>query len=581
MSSVHAPELHGSTPVNTGSPVRLRDLRGRYVLLEFWTAECVNCIHTFAEIDALSTEFGDALAVIGVHSPKFDHLRPDEVVAQAVERYGLRHPVVNDPDLAVWDAYTVKAWPTLVLVDPRGRVVAQERGEGHGPALAAIIRAGSTGDAGPSATADGVVKPVEEHPPADGLWFPSAAVLATDASGGSELLVADTGHDAVVQLDPRTGAERARWSGFSAPRGLCVLPEDVAAEVGYDVVVADTAAHRLAGLSSRTGAVTPLAGDGRRGLPGERGRSLASPWALAWWRDKVWIGMAGTHELWTYDPGSGAVAWAAGSGHEALVDGPPDVACFAQPSGLAADGDRLWVADAESSALRWLDDDGVHTAVGAGLSAYGLVDGGRDDARLQHPRGLAVLADATIAIADAFNGAVRRFDPAQGRLTTMAVGLNEPSAVLASTGGIAVVESGAHRVVWLREGQTVELAPKPQAHPAPVQLLRPGAVTIDVRLDLPAGDRLDDRYGPPARLTVTSTPSHLVRDGDGQADGLTRAIELDPAVGGGFLHVAARAVSCPDHADVGAACHLHRRDWTIEVAVDASGDDRLTLSLEG
>ena len=107
-------------------------LRGRIVLLDFWTAGCVNCLRVLDELAVLEQRHGDALVVLGVHSPKFPHEAQPEAVAAAVRRQDVRHPVLDDADLVTWDAYAVHAWPTLVLVDPRGYVVAQMTGEGHG-----------------------------------------------------------------------------------------------------------------------------------------------------------------------------------------------------------------------------------------------------------------------------------------------------------------------------------------------------------------------------------------------------------------------------------------------------------------
>ena len=137
---VRAPELHGRGWLNTGGrSLTASDLRGRIVLLDFWTFACVNCLHVLDELRPLEERFGDVLVTIGVHSPKFVHEADPEAIRAAVERYAVHHPVLDDAEMATWDAYAAKAWPTLVLIDPNGYVVAQMSGEGQANGLAVLI----------------------------------------------------------------------------------------------------------------------------------------------------------------------------------------------------------------------------------------------------------------------------------------------------------------------------------------------------------------------------------------------------------------------------------------------------------
>ncbi len=110
------------------------------MLLDFWTFCCVNCLHVLDELRPVEEKYADELVVIGVHSPKFVHEADPEALVAAVARYSVTHPVLDDPDLVTWDAYAARAWPTLVLVDPEGYVVAQYAGEGHAHAIDALAR---------------------------------------------------------------------------------------------------------------------------------------------------------------------------------------------------------------------------------------------------------------------------------------------------------------------------------------------------------------------------------------------------------------------------------------------------------
>ncbi len=584
------------------------------MLLDFWTFCCVNCLHVLDELRPLEKRYADVLVTIGVHSPKFEHEADPDALAAAVERYEVQHAVLDDPELSTWQAYTARAWPTLVLIDPEGYVAAQYSGEGHAHALAALLdqlvveyrergtlrAAQQSGESGRSPLplidsaersghrADPKVPPSRSD---TNLRFPAKAVALPQ--GG--LLVADAGHHSIVQTDAggetvvrrigsgssglRDGSSEA--AAFHEPNGLCLLPSDVAAAVGYDVVVADTVNHALRGVHLGTGAVTTIAGDGRQWRAGDGTTRLSSPWDVTWWQDRVWVAMAGIHQLWTFDPRTGELAVAAGTTHEGLVDGPAGEAWLAQPSGLAADGDRLWIADAEVSAVRWLDADGVHTGVGQGLFDFGFRDGPAGQALLQHPLGVAVLPDGTVAVADTYNDAVRRYDPVTGEVSTLATGLPEVSGLVVTEQGLVAVESAAHRLGPVPITARAVASGLQRTTQRPVLEVAPGRVELAITFVPPPGQRLDDRYGSASSVLVDATPSGLLSEGSGRDTGLARWVRVDGEVGDGVLHVAARAASCDVAEGAGAACRLHQQDWGIPVRVTDGGTDRIELALGG
>jgi thiol-disulfide isomerase/thioredoxin len=568
---VRAPELTGRGWLNTATPLTLRDLRGRFVLLDFWTFCCINCLHVIDELRPIEEQYADELVVIGVHSPKFVHEADPDALVAAVERYGVHHPVLDDPDLTTWQAYTARAWPTLVLIDPEGYIVGHYAGEGHGHAISALLatlveehRSRGSLQPGDSPYVPPVVEPTD-------LRFPAKVVPLPDGRA----LVADAGHDQVVLLAADGSVER-RFPGFREPNGLCLVPADL--DLGYDVVVADTVGHRLAGLSLDSGAVSTLAGDGRQWFAGDGTSRLSSPWDVVWWQDRVWIAMAGVHQLWTYDPVTKDVAIAAGTANEGLLDGPLEQAWFAQTSGFAVDGERLWLADSETSSLRYVEGGQVHTVVGTGLFDFGFRDGPTDQALLQHPLGVAVLPDGSVAIADTYNGAVRRL--AGGQLTTIASDLREPSGLYVDQGQLVVVESGAHRLTRIPLDARVAADDFSHTTQRPVTEVGP-TLRLDVPFAPPPGQKVDDRFGPSSQLLVTATPPGLLREGEGRGTDLTRELVLDPHVGEGVLHVAARAASCDIDGGEGAACRMHQQDWGVPVRIDPAGTAVLTLPLGG
>ncbi|TQJ38809.1 thiol-disulfide isomerase/thioredoxin [Arthrobacter sp. SLBN-112] len=662
---VRASELVGRNWLNTGGKsLDLEALRGKIVLLDFWTFCCINCLHVLDELRPLEEQYSDVLVTVGVHSPKFEHEADPVALAAAVERYEIHHPVLDDPELDTWKAYTARAWPTLVVIDPEGYIVAHLSGEGHADGLAVLIpeliaeheakgtlHRGSGPYVAPEATSGTLRFPGKALflPAGRGSGAPagtsddgsSAGATAGGAADKGSWLVTDTGHHRLVELGTDFQTVLATFGSgtkgyadgsaagdtasaqFNEPQGLVLLPEDVAAKAGYDVVIADSVNHRLRGLSLTDGKASTLAGNGIQrlletgparvdeegaGFSGSLGSdplevALSSPWDVVWSRklNAVVVAMAGTHQIFSFDPITGAVAIIAGNGLEGLLDGPAHEAWFAQSSGLAEDADgNIWVADSETSALRKLviAEGGtvtVESAVGKGLFDFGFRDGPAAEARLQHPLGVTVLPDGSVAIADTYNGAVRRYDPASGTVSTLARGLAEPSDVIVdhtqSAGSeplLVVVEANKHQLVYVpipKEAQQVDEGAS-QTH-RPKSPVAPGPLDLTVRFTAPTGQKLDDRWGDPTQLKISSTPPELLVSGGGTSVGLLRTLELSRDVPEGVLHITARAAACdgpetedgeiPDHA----ACHLYQQDWGIPVVLQADGDTELVLDLRG
>ncbi|MEV6599099.1 NHL domain-containing thioredoxin family protein [Actinoplanes sp. NPDC051346] len=584
---VRAPEFRGRGWLNTGGKeLTLADLRGRLVVLDFWTFCCINCLHVLDELRPLEEKYGDALVVIGVHSPKFEHERDPAALAAAVERYGVHHPVLDDADMVMWQQYAAKAWPTLSVIDPEGYVVASMAGEGHAEGLSRLLdELIATHEAkGTLRRGDGPYV----APPADDtlLRFPGKVIELPSGN----LLVSDSARHSLAELTPdgetlvrRIGTgERGRADGpadrasFSEPQGLCLLPD------GRTVVVADTVNHLLRGFDLESGEVRTLLGTGRQWRSADDdGVALSSPWDVAWHEGRVIIAMAGIHQLWWFDPEQGTAGVYAGTTVESLRDGPiPDV-WMAQPSGLSAYGEKLWIADSETSALRWIEAGELHTAVGQGLFDFGHVDGAGKEALLQHPLGVGALPDGSVLVADTYNGAVRRYDPATDEVSTVDSGLAEPSDVLVTrSGDVFVVESGAHRLVRLAPGTVKTVEGERHRTERPPSPLAPGEVTLEVVFTPAPGQKLDNTYGPSTRLVVSAAPPELLLEGEGTGTDLWRRLVLNPAVPKGILQVVAQAATCD--ADVEhAACHLTRQDWGVPIVVDPSGPDRLPLILRG
>ncbi len=426
----------GHTWFNVASPLTMEQLRGKVVLLDFWTSGCINCQQIVPDLDRLEEEYGDALVIIGVHSGKYDREQEDASVKQATIRYGLKHPVVNDPDFIIWSLYDANAWPTLVLVDPSGRIVGRRSGEGVYDAFQPVIDdlvadfdAADLIDRTPielDLEAAAITSAVLSHP---------STVLADEAGG--RLFIADAGHNRILiatldgELQDVIGSSaQGRADGsfdkasFDQPQGFALSSD------GNLLYIADTRNHLIRTANLSTGTVDTVAGTGERAYskPGSDAlgaeTAIASPWGLVFHDDVLYIAMAGVHQLWTLDARTNEIAVFAGSGAEGIDDGPRLQATLAQPSGLTSDGSNLYWTDPESSAIRMVPIEGdgeVTTLVGTGLFDFGDADGTGTAALFEHPQGIAY-ADGKLYVTDTYNHKLRTVDPAGAAVVTIAGG---------------------------------------------------------------------------------------------------------------------------------------------------------------
>ncbi|MCI0400972.1 MAG: redoxin domain-containing protein [Gammaproteobacteria bacterium] len=476
---IHAPELNlpGLKWFNVKEPLSLEALLGRLVILEFWTFCCINCIQLIPTLRRVEEAYSQDVVVIGVHSPKFSAERDGENVRQAIARYEIVHPVVHDPQHRLWQAYAVRAWPTLVLISPDGKVIGQQSGEPQPEQLLYLV-----GELIQTWKREGALAPrplhlIPEPVPTSRFRFP--AKLKPVPGMTPRWALADPGHHQMVVLDQH-GAELSRigsgQSGFAdgalnaarfnSPQGL-VCDE-------ARLFVADTNNHAIRYVDLATGKVTTLAGVGRRGshlgiAAPAKDVALASPWDLAIDGTQLYFANAGTHQLGVLDLVQHTAAVLAGNGDEDIVDGPALQARLAQPSGLAFDQERriLYFADSETSAVRVLHLDGtprVKTLVGSGLFDFGHINGPFEAARLQHPLGIA-LASGDLFVADSYNGALRILDLSRREVRDLDDGrfecqdpvclpAGEPAGVWTDGADrILLVDSNNHRVVeyWLSD----------------------------------------------------------------------------------------------------------------------------------
>jgi NHL repeat len=408
------------------------------------------------QLRELERRYGDAIAVVGVHSGKYTAERVSERIRDASIRLDATHPVLNDRQFRVWRAYAVRAWPTLVAVDPRGSVVGMSAGEFTADAVAPFVERVLSEARSSGTLRDEPIHLAADKPSIapDRLSFPGKVAVRDD-----RIAIADSGHHRLLvgrlEEDGRRmrlervigsgdpGFEDGEASAFRYPQGVAFGDETL--------YVADTGNHAIRAVSLANGTVRTVAGTGAQ-LRSKRDRAtgaLSSPWDVALHGDTLHIAMAGIHQLWTLDLRTEMAAPFAGSGAEELHDGPHGEAALAQPMGLALAGDTLLVADAESNAVREVDlatTGAVRTVVGTGLFDFGHVDDVGDRARLQHPQGLAVAEDGRVLVCDSYNDSLRWLDRRERAVSTWVRGLHEPGGIAIGPRAVYVADTNAHRI---------------------------------------------------------------------------------------------------------------------------------------
>ena len=520
-----APEFPaGSAWLNTDKPLSLRALRGKVVLLDFWTYGCINCMHILPDLKRLERKYPKELVIVSVHTAKFVNEDETANIRNAVLRYNIEHPILNDSGRKYWNTLGVNVWPTQVLIDPSGYLVGAVQGEGHyaevDRAIARVIQEAKA--AGRLDTRPAPIALEAARAPVTPLWYPGKVLADLEPGGSDRIYIADSNHNRIVIAKATGEVEAVAGSGvagradgafnaaqFSNPQGMALrkMPDGA-----LHLLVADTNNHAIRSLDLRRGTVTTLAGTGKqaavtRKVPGGSAKetALASPWDLLLVGRSLYVAMAGPHQIWVMDLDKETVFPYAGSGKEARTDGGLRTAAFAQPSGLTTDGKRLYVADSEISAIRSVDLPGgsgrVTTLAGGDLFDFGDRDGPGLTARLQHPLGVAY-RDGVVYIADTYNHKIKRLDLKAGTVQAFLGGdksqFYEPGGISIAGNKLYVADTNNHRirVVDLETNAVTTLALKNLPAPLPAEPER------SVRV--PPADK-DLITAPPARLAPGMT----------------------------------------------------------------------------
>jgi DNA-binding beta-propeller fold protein YncE len=623
---VRAPEITGGRGwLNTDKPLSLAALKGKVVLLDFWTYGCINCIHIIPDLKKLEAKYANQLVVIGVHSAKFANEKETENIRRIILRYEIEHPVYNDSEYAVWQSYGVRAWPTQVLIDPAGYVVGGVSGEGNYDVIDQTVAKLVEDFRAKGELNEQPLKLVLERAKVGDLPLAFPGKLLADAKN-DRLFIADSNHNRIVitKLDGTlvdtigtgdTGATDGAFdkATFYRPQGLALA--------GDNLYVADTENHLIRRIDLKSRNVETIAGTGQQSREyfktgPARSVALSSPWDLQLVDRVLYIAMAGPHQIWMLDLDKNEVSTFAGSGREERRDGSVLEAGFAQPSGIASDGTKLYVADSESNIIREIDlaSRSVRTLVGGDLFEFGDVDGTGDDVRLQHPLGVVTYGNKVL-IADTYNHKIKELDPKADKVTTLfgtgkpgqadgsRPSFYEPAGLTLANGNLYVADTDNHaiRVIDLKTKrastlringltppsknmQALETAAGPNAEEikVPAQKLRAGAdgaVQIDV--ELPEGYHLNPLA--PQRYKVSVEGKSLTVD-EKTAARATKDLKLPvrvplnaTAVGTATVHAQVTLFYCRE--DNTGTCRIKTLVWQVpvEVTTDANAPSEVKV----
>ena len=624
---IRAPELKGDRGwLNTDKPLSLAGLKGKVVLLDFWTYGCINCMHIIPDLKRLEKKYPNELVVIGVHSAKFENEKNTENIRRIILRYEIEHPIVNDADFKIWKAYSVNAWPTRFLIDPAGYVIGKLSGEGGYEALDKAIATTIAEFRKRGELNDAPLELVLEKAKVGDLPLAFPGKVLTDEKN-DRLFIADSDHNRIViaRLDGTlvetigNGTHGADDGGFD--RATFFRPQGMALD-GDTLYAADTENHLIRQIDLKAKTVTTIAGTGRQmrehGFVGPaRTVSLNSPWDLQLVGRTLYIAMAGPHQIWQMDLTLREVSVFAGSGREARLDGAVGEAAFAQPSALATDGKTLFVSDAEANIIRAISlgpGARVRTLVGGDLFDFGDKDGFEDEVRLQHPLGLTRWNDKLL-IADTYNHKIKLLDPGRrsvhgfsgsgkpGQIDGKTPSFYEPGGLAVAKDKLYVADTNNHaiRVVDLKTKETTtlqikglqppastettsdEAAPNAEEIRLPAQKLRAGAAAVVIDLELPAGYHLNPAA--PQRYTVQiQRGGEAVNSGKIAANvggkGLSLPIRTSIEIFSGSTEIRARFtfVYCRD--DNTGTCRIKTLQWQapVEVVNDAAAANEIRLS---
>lgn len=457
---------------NTEQPVSIDGQQGRVILLHFTTYCSLQCIATLDDLEYLENKYHDNILIIGIHSPRFPGERTAGHIRKVIARYEINHPVINDHDQRMKKLYGIKQQQTLVVIDTNGNITGATSGLNKRHKLDKAVGILLNKINKPATTPCAVSSSPKNCEPCRALAFPGR-IHATN----NRIFIADSGHNRVLvtttqghvlqqfgSVSPDFVDGNGTEAAFNNPQGM-LLSDDY-------LYVADSGNHAIRRIHLHSEEVATIAGTGKPGDPPQSSYfenpcevNLNTPSGLALKDNILYIAMSGTHQIWALSLVPNTMEVIAGSGNKALADGVAHLASFAQPSALSIMGNTLYVADAESSAIRAIDlaTHNVITLAGtSGPHGYGYHDGFVPDARFQFPLDLnADQHSGALWIADTYNNKIRKIALYDNLVSSVTVSspLNQPGGLAFSGNSLYIANTNLHEIIRinLQNGNTETL----------------------------------------------------------------------------------------------------------------------------
>ncbi len=474
---------------NTAKPLEKEDVKDKIILLNFWSYSCVKCLQLIPELKKLQDEYGNKLAIISVHSPKFSNEKNEGGIRKAIIRHDITNPVINDADLKIWNQYQVKLWPTLILFNTNGKIYDQyfdlndsksiERALSDTKKLLNRYNHQLSRNSLPIILEKNrLISNVLESPTKikysakfDYKSYSGAAIFIAN-SAKNTIIISSISGEILAQIGSgKSGKEDGSFSdaSFDLPQGLLYHNDKL--------YVADTNNHLIREVDFKSEKVTTILGSGNIGLPitsdkkiAAKKVDLASPTDIEFFPNRQFIAIANSasDQILSYDVEKKEVSVLAGSGKEGNEDGKLPNNSLAQTSDLVAYSNKLYFIDSKSNSLRYLNNQGVvETLIKGKLqSSQNNKNSPQNRDALQNPTGLEI-DDSGIYISDSFDHQIKKYNQTTNDLTVLVgnqqngdslgtrTSFDEPNGIISIMDRLYVADKNNNRIVVLDRGSLV------------------------------------------------------------------------------------------------------------------------------
>ena len=464
--------------INLSKPLSNSLLKDKIIVLDFWNYSCVSCIEGIEKIKKLQERFGNKVLFIGVHSSRFQNEKRQLAVKKSVIKHDITYPVINDDDLKLFNHFEVDAFPTAILISPKGKIYKKYRGNAEvAKHLKKDIKKLISKNKFSLNRSPAPLRLAKYDTLGNILSFPSKIIYVKEFTYGVHkklpaLFISNSAQNNIIvsalsgKIIAKIGSgEEMLHDGdfstasFKMPQGLEF----------YDnkLYVADTANHAIRMIDFNSKKVSTLIGNGQKGeilkFSGKKSAQniqLNYPSDVELRKKELIIANLGSNQILSYNIVDNNLSIIAGNGQNKTQDGKYPNNSLSKPADIAIHDSKIYFLDSASSTLRYIDkNNNVTTLIGDSNEIRGFKDGKLGEAMLQNPLGLDV-DETGIYIADSFNHAIRKYSFKNKRLNTLTGGtvgvdigsqkhskFDEPSSIFATPSSFFIVDSNNNRII--------------------------------------------------------------------------------------------------------------------------------------